>query len=526
MCGGASVATIVVTPTTASAQTVEPVDNAIVAKIRDEAYTRSQVMNTMSYLTDVNGPRLTGSPVTRRAAEWTVSEMKKWGLTNPRLEAWGPFGRGWTNDKFYAQVTSPVAFPVIGYPQAWTPGTNGLVKSEVIYVKINAEEDFAKYKGKLTNKIVMLSPMREVAAQFKALGSRLTDAQLDTLAQAPMPAPAGAGGRGGVPAAPLSSADSARRAQQQALAAIAARRQAFIQDEGVAAILEPGRGDGGTVFTNNGQSRDPKTPYKMPLVAMAIEHYGRIFRVVEKGLPVQMELDIKNSFYDDNLNSFNVIAEIPGTDPKLKDEVVMLGAHFDSWHAGTGATDNAAGSATMLEAMRILKAIGANPKRTIRIGLWTGEEQGLLGSRAYVKEHFGTRDSVKPEAAKFSVYLNLDNGTGAIRGVYQQGNADAAPVFKEWMKPFADKGIKTLTAGNTGGTDHQAFDGVGLPGFQFIQDGIEYGTRTHHSSMDTYERVQPEDMKLNSAVLAAFAIHAANRPGLFPRKPVPAKITP
>jgi len=520
-----AVAFLAFAPTAVRAQAIEPVDNAIVAKIRDEAFTRSQVMNVMSYLTDVSGPRLTGSPNTRKAAEWSMAEMKKWGLTNPRLESWGPFGRGWTNDKFYAQVTAPVPFPVIAYPQAWTPGTNGLVKSEIVYVKINEEGDFAKYKGQLKGKIVMLSPMREVAANFTALGSRLTDEQLEKLAQAPLPAAPGAGGRGAAPAAPLSREDSTRRAQQQALAAIATRRQAFILDEGVAAILEPGRGDGGTVFTNNGQSRDPKTPYKIPLVAMAIEHYGRIFRVLEKGIPVQMELEIKNTFYDNDLNSFNIIAEIPGTDPKLKDEVVMLGAHFDSWHAGTGATDNAAGSATMMEAMRILKAIGANPKRTIRIGLWTGEEQGLFGSRAYVKDHYGTRDSAKAEAAKFSVYLNLDNGTGAIRGVYQQGNANAAPVFKEWMKPFADKGIKTLTAGNTGGTDHQAFDGVGLPGFQFIQDGIEYGTRTHHSSMDTYERVQPEDMKLNSAVLAAFAIHAANRADLFPRKPV-VKIVP
>ena len=515
-------AVLCVAPFSLGAQAVEPVDNALVAKIREEAFNRSQVMNTVSYLTDVSGPRLTGSPNARKAADWTMAEMKKWGLTNPRLESWGPFGRGWTNDKFYAQVTAPVPFPVIGYPQAWTPGTNGLVKSEVIYVKINEESDFAKYKGKLKGKIVMLSPMREVAASFTALGSRMTDEQLEKLAQAPLPAAtaAGRGGRGGAPTAPLNPADSARRAQQQQLAAITARRQAFILDEGVAAILEPGRGDGGTVFTNNGQSRDPKTPYKIPLVAMAIEHYGRIFRVVEKGIPVQMELDIKNTFYDSDLNSFNIIAEIPGTDPALKDEVVMLGAHFDSWHAGTGATDNAAGSAIMMEAMRILKAVGANPKRTIRIGLWTGEEQGLLGSRAYVKEHYGTRDSVKAEAEKFSVYLNLDNGTGAIRGVYQQGNPNAAPVFKEWLKPFADKGIKTLAAGNTGGTDHQSFDGIGLPGFQFIQDPVEYNTRTHHSSMDTYERVQAEDMKLNSAVLAAFAIQAANSPTLFPRKPV------
>ena len=254
-----------------------------------------------------------------------------------------------------------------------------------------------------------------------------------------------------------------------------------------------------------------------------MEHYGRILRTLEKNIPVSMELEIRNTYYDADLTSFNIIAEIPGTDPQLKDEVVMLGAHFDSWHAGTGATDNAAGSAAMLEAVRILKATGLKNKRTIRIALWTGEEQGLIGSRAWVKDHFGTRDSLKADASKFSVYFNLDNGTGAIRGVYEQGNAAVAPIFNAWMKPFEDKGVKTVTLSNTGGTDHLSFDGLGLPGFQFIQDEVEYGTRTHHSNMDTYERVQDADMKLNSAVIASFVLHAANRPGLFPRK---AAVTP
>jgi hypothetical protein len=504
----------------------ESVDTAAVRRIRQEAFDRSQVMSLMSWLTDVHGPRLTGSPVTRRAADYTVAQLKSWGLSNPRLEAWPDFGRGWVNEKFYAQVTAPVPFPVIGYPQAWTPSTKGLVSGNIVYVKIDSEADFAKYKGQLAGKIVMLAPMRDVAARFEPLATRRTDESLGKMEQAPAPQPAAQGPR---QSAPRTAADSAAQRQMEAMRAtqaIAARRMAFIADEQVAAVLEPGRGDGGTVFTNNGQSRNPKTPFGTPLIVIAIEHYGRIFRTLEKGVPVSMELEVRNRFYDDDLSSFNIVAEIPGTDPKLKDEVVMLGAHFDSWHAGTGATDNAAGSAAMLEAVRVLQAAGLKPKRTIRIALWTGEEQGLIGSRAYVRQRFGARDSLTPEGQKLSGYFNLDNGTGAIRGVYLQGNNAVAPIFRAWMAPFADKGVKTLTLGNTGGTDHLAFDGVGIPGFQFIQDEVEYSTRTHHSNMDTYERVQPDDMKLNAAVIAAFVWQTANRPGLLPRKPSPSAIRP
>ncbi|MEQ1693323.1 MAG: M20/M25/M40 family metallo-hydrolase [Gemmatimonas sp.] len=492
----------------------EPVDAAAVAKIRDEAFNRSQVMNLMSYLTDVHGPRLTGSPIARQAADYTMAQLKGWGLANTRLESF-PFGRGWTNDKFYAQVTAPVAFPVIGYPQAWTPGTNGLLKGDIVYVRIDSEADIAKYKGQLAGRVVMLAPMRAVDARFAPLASRRSDDDLARMAAAPMPTPAAVGPR---QSGPRTAADSLAQRQLQAQMAINARRRAFIEGEKVGAILEPGRGDGGTVFTPNGASRDPLTPAITPVITVAIEHYGRILRTLEKNIPVAIELEIKNTFYDADLTSFNIIAEIPGTDPVLKNEIVMLGAHFDSWHAGTGATDNAAGSAAMLEAVRILKASGLRPKRTVRIALWTGEEQGLIGSRAWVRQHYGTRDTLKADAAKFSAYFNLDNGTGAIRGVYEQGNAAAAPIFSAWMKPFEDKGVKTVTLANTGGTDHLAFDNIGLPGFQFIQDEVEYGTRTHHSNMDTYERVQEADMKLNAAVIASFVYHAANRAELFPRK--------
>ncbi len=499
---------------TSAAAQGEPVDAAAVAKIRDEAFNRSQVMSLMSYLTDVHGPRLTGSPIARQAADYAMAQLKGWGLANTHLENF-PFGRGWTNDKFYAQVTGPVPFAIIGYPQAWTPGTNGLVKTDVIYVRIDSEPDFARYKGTLTGKVVMIAPMRPVEARVTPLATRRSNEDLARMAAAPMPTPNAQGPR---QSGPRTAADSAAQRQLQAQQAIAVRRRAFIADEKVAAILEPGRGDGGTVFTPNGASRDPRTPATTPVITVAIEHYGRMLRTLEKNIPVWIELDIKNTFYDADLTSFNIIAEIPGTDPKLKDEVVMLGAHFDSWHAATGATDNAAGSAAMLEAVRILQASGLKPKRTIRIALWTGEEQGLLGSRAWVQQHLGSPDSLKAAASTFSAYFNLDNGTGAIRGVYQQGNAATAPIFQAWMKPFEDKGVTTTTLSNTGGTDHLAFDRLGLPGFQFIQDEIEYGTRTHHSNMDTYERVQEADMQLNAAVIASFVYHAANRSALLPRK--------
>ncbi len=508
----------------------EPVDDAAVTKIRDEAFNRSQAMSMLSWLTDVHGPRLTGSPVTRRAAEWTLGQLRGWGLANARLESWGPFGRGWTNDKFLAQVTAPVPFTIIGYPQAWTPGTNGLVSTSVVYLKATREADLAQYRGTLRGKVVILQPMRAVPARFEPQAKRLSDDELAKLEAAPMPAPAGQFGAQrpspAAPAAPATAADSARVRQMDAMRATQAfnaQRAQFLQQEGVAAILESGRGDDGTVFTPNGASRDPKTPATIPVITTAIEHYGRIFRAVEKGVPVTMDLDVKNTFYDNDLNSFNIVAEIPGSDPQLKDEVVMLGGHFDSWHAATGATDNAAGSVAMLEAVRILQATGLKPKRTVRIALWTGEEQGLLGSRAYTREHFGTRDSLKAAASKVSVYFNLDNGTGAIRGVWMQGNDKVAPIFRSWMRPFADKGVKTLTLSNTGGTDHLSFDALGIPGFQFIQDDVEYGSRTHHSNMDTYERIQEDDMKLNAAVIASFVYQAANRPALFPRKPSPGR---
>jgi hypothetical protein len=391
--------------------------------------------------------------------------------------------------------------------RAWTPGTNGPVTAAAKAVVINSEADFAKYRGTLKGAFVLATPMRDVPAQFQALGTRYTDADLARIARQPAPA------TGGPPPAMI-AANNER-------AALQTKVRQFMLDEQVAAVLEPSRGDGGTMFVLGGGSRNAGDPPQPAQFIVAIEHYGRIWRTLEKNIPVTLQFDVRNTFLDADTNAFNVIAEIPGTD--RADEVVMVGAHFDSWHSATGATDNAAGSAVMMEALRILKTSGVRLRRTVRIGLWGGEEQGLLGSRAYVRDHFGDRTTMalKPEHAKFSGYFNVDNGTGAIRGVYLQSNEAIAPLFGLWMEPFRNLGMTTLTIRNTGGTDHLAFDEVGLPGFQFVQDPVEYDTRTHHSNMDYYERIQPLDMMNNSVIVASFVANAANRDQLLPRKPLP-----
>src|SRR5436309_2613803 len=363
---------------------LERLDLDAIYRIKDEGLNRSQVMETLSYLTDVYGPRLTGSPQIKAAAEWTKKKLMEWELANVNLESWGPFGRGWSNERFNARAVSPdTSFPLIAYPKAWTPGTAGAVEADVATAIINNAEDFEKFRGQLRGKLVMITAMRDAPAEFQAPGRRRTD---------------------------------------------------------------------------------------------------------------------------------------------KADELVMLGAHFDSWHSGTGATDNAAGSAVMLEAIRILKAAHLKMRRTVRLALWTGEEEGILGSRAYVTQHFADRADMKlkPDHAKFSGYFNVDNGTGAIRGLYLQGNEAVVPIFQAWMQPFKNLGMTTLAIRNTGGTDHLSFDAVGLPGFQFIQDPVEYGSRTHHSNMDVYERIQAPDMMRNAVVVASFVYLTANRNEKLPRKTLPA----
>jgi len=483
-------------------------DIAAIQKIEDESVQHSHIMEVMSYLSDVYGPRLTNSPNIREAGDYAVKTLGSWGLANVREELWGPFGRGWSNEEFEANEIAPRHFPLIAYPKAWTSGTGGSITAEVVYAKIEKDQDFDTFRGKLRGKFVMTAPLRAVEAQFEAPGHRFTDQELADLAQ-PRPAPP----------APEPGARERFLAQQM----FNQKLLKFLTDEGAAAWLEPSPHDGGTITVVGGGSRDPKDPIVLPRIAVAIEHYGRIFRTLEKHIPVTLAVNIINKFHDENLDSFNIIAEIPGSDKA--DEVVMLGAHFDSWDSGTGATDNAAGSAVMMEAMRILKVSGLRMRRTLRLALWTGEEEGLLGSRAYVKEHFGDRQSMelKPDHAKASAYFNVDNGTGKIRGIYLQGNEAVRPIFEKWMEPFKSIGMKTLSIRGTGGTDHVSFDEVGLPGFQFIQDPVEYESRTHHTNMDVYERIQEADLRQMSVIVASFAYMTANANEQLPRKPLPKK---
>ena len=544
----------------APAQPAQTADaNDPIARIKDEGMNRSQVMQTLSYLTDVIGPRLTNSPNMKRANEWTRDKMASWGLQNAKLEAWGPFGRGWSLKRFTAEVVEPQGFPVIAYPKAWSPGLQGTLNAEVIHLDAKNEADFEKYKGRLKGAIVLTSPMREVKAHFEPQGTRLTEKQLLDLANAPDP-----NSRQGPPRQRFQI--TPEFVQQRLLDL---KKANFIINEGAALLVDSGRGDGGTIFVqsasvpqpvpdnvdpNNMQSLmalftgrgtpvyDKSAPKTLPQIVLSAEHYNRLVRMIQADEKVRMAVNLDVQFHDQDLMGYNTIAEIPGSDPALKDEVVMLGGHMDSWHGGTGATDNGAGVAVAMEAVRILQALNLKPRRTIRVALWGGEEQGLLGSRAYVREHFGEIEGpgaqaasfgvagagavklkTKPEYEKLSAYFNLDNGTGKIRGVYLQGNAAVMPIFRQWLAPFKDMGAATLTMSNTGGTDHLAFDAIGLPGFQFIQDEAEYSTRTHHSNQDSFDRILAEDMKQAATIMAAFVYQTAMRDEKLPRKPAPGR---
>ncbi len=534
-------AAILVLPIAAQQGNKDAVDLNTVALLKQEAINNSQVMKTLSFISDVYGPRLTGSPNTKLAADWVEKSMNEWGLSNVHLETWD-FGKGWVNERFYANVTAPTSYPLIAYPLAWTPGTSGPVTAEVKIVNAANDDDIEKLRGTLKGKIVMLDPPREIPMSTDPLAHRYTDEELKEISEQDYPGR----GRGGAAAAgPFANLSPAEQA-----AAFAARTELrrklnnlFLQ-EGVVAVFQSSRGDGGTVFVQSAQAISPNppppagagrggrgpaayaktTPPLLNQVALAAEHYNRIYRTIENGVPVTVELNIQNKWIDGDTNSFDIVGEIPGSDPKLANQIVMIGGHFDSWHGGTGATDNGVGSAVMLEVMRVLKASGVKMRRTIRIGLWTGEEEGLLGSRAYVAQHFGdsqTMELKQPEQQNFDVYFNIDNGSGKLRGVYLQGNEQAAPIFEEWMKPFHSMGMNTLTIRNTGGTDHQSFDAVGLPGFQFIQDPLEYDTRTHHSNMDLWDRVQANDLKQMATIVSTFVYQAANRDEMFPRKALP-----
>ena len=486
-----------------TALTQESVDFDAVYRIKEEGLKRSEIQEVLSYLTDIHGPRLTNSLQIRVAAEWATKRLGEWNLDNIRQETWGPFGRGWSNERLIAHVVSPTPYPLSAYPRAWTPGTEGSITAEAVLAVITNESEISQWKGKLKDKIVLTVPAPVVKPHFAPRGRRFTDAELAALEEQK-----------------VSASPRAYRTPNK----FAQRRMEFFVQEGVVAVLQPGRGRGdhGSIHVTGPSQQRHVDASAVPLqLVVASEHYGRLVRTLNHQVPVPIELDVQNHFYDDNLDSFNLLADIPGTDKA--DELVLIGAHFDSWHAGTGATDNAAGVAAVMEAMRILKATGLAMRRTVRLALWTGEEPGFLGSRAYVREHFADRETMTRTAAheKVSVYFNLDNGSGAIRGVYLQGNEAVRPIFNAWIDPLRSMGMTTLTIRGTGATDHVSFDEVGLPGFQFTQDPLEYSTHSHHTNMDLYERVQLDDLMKNAVILASFVYHAANRDELLPRKPLP-----
>ncbi|MGB7202706.1 MAG: M20/M25/M40 family metallo-hydrolase [Pyrinomonadaceae bacterium] len=567
-------------------QQIYEVPKDVFDKIKDEGTKNSQVMKTLSYMTDVIGPRLTGSPGMKRANDWTRDTLGAWGLQNAHLESWGPFGRGWTLKKFHVMVDGPTMFPLISYPKAWSPGTETLIAApvvdpkakkgkaaapaapqstaftgEVVRFTATKPEELEQYKGKLKGKIVLIGPIRDVQAWMTAPGERYSDKQLLDMADSPNPFPPRPPQAGGPPAG---FPPNFLQAQQ-----FNAQRMRFLSEEGAAILIDSARGDGGTIFVQGAQVVPPATPpaqgqppinvrtkgANVPIqISAGVEHFNRVARMIDAGEKVTMTIDLAVQYQDDDLNAYNTIAEIPGSDKA--DEIVMLGGHLDSWHGGTGATDNGAGCAVMMEAVRIIHTLGLKPRRTIRIALWSGEEQGLLGSRAYVRQHFGYRGdgTANPfggggggqgQAAlpltkladyeKFSAYYNIDNGTGKIRGVYMQGNEGVRPIFRQWLSAVRDPkwwkadfdatkdtsfAANTLTLQNTGGTDHLAFDAIGLPGFQFIQDEIEYDTRTHHSNMDVFDRIQADDMKQMSIILAVFVYQTAMMDEKIPRKPI------
>lgn len=591
----------VVNTNKASSDTI-PQSKDPISRIREEGLNHSQAAKTLSYLTDVIGPRLTGSPNLKRANEWTRDTLTSWGLKNAHLESWGPFGRGWSLKSFSAEVIEPQTIPLIGYPNAWSPGFDQPLVGDVVYLDAKTNADLKPFEGKLKGKIVLAGPMREAKLPVEPYSVRLMETNLLALANAPEHETAGASRN--VPSArsndqppPRRRGGDGERASERSITNSAPtessarfrgrprplRLLSFLAKEEAALVInESFQGDGGTYFvaaasvpgtwppepgsnpfTNTTRAWSTNAPAMPPQITLAVEDYNRLARMIQQGEKLKMSVDLKVRYHDDDQMAYNTIAEIPGTD--LKKQIVMVGAHLDSWHSGTGATDNGAGVAAVMEAVRIISALKLEPRRTIRIALWTGEEQGLYGSKSYVSNHFGyfgtntdkstvakrsPKDASEPavlavgattgtdapteltrgtnnsrrvlireqEYQRLSAYFNLDNGAGKIRGVYMQGNEAVRPIFRRWLKPFVDLGAETLSLADTGGTDHLPFDAIGLPGFQFIQDPLEYGSRTHHSNQDLFDRIQPDDLKQAATIIAAFLYNAAMADEKLPRK--------
>lgn len=465
----------------------EPVDRATVARIKDEGLSRSQVVPLFDHLTNAIGPRLTNSPAFRQAADWVAAELKRYGLANVHTEAW-PFGRGWTLEKLTLEMTAPRCFPLIGYPEAWTPSTKGELAATPVYLGDLTADQVRARKAELAGKILLpWKPQMDFITQ-----DRIQPTEHET--RVPIGAPPNVGTTG--------------PADRRSLPGL-------MREVGAAAVLQPNQGEHGTLFVLGNRNTPDDA---VPSLILASEHYNMIARMLQNGVAVQLRLNLQTRYYAADTNALNVIAEIPGTDPKIGDEVVMVGGHLDSWHSGTGATDNADAAAELMEAARILKTLGVRPRRTIRFAWWGGEEQGLLGARAYVEQHLaGDANAVARE--KFDVYFNQDPGTGPIYGWYLEENQAVQPIFDAWLGALKDIGGRKNIMDKIGSTDHLAFSAAGLPGFNTVQDYTDYDTRTHHTNMDLYERVKPDDLKEAAIVLATFAYQAAMRDEKIPRAP-------
>ena len=513
----------------------DKVDLDALAQIKAQALEHSQVMDTLFYLSEVYGPRVNNSANHRAAAEWAMKQMREWGLKNVHLEKW-PFGNGWQIKKYYGALEAPAYASIPGFPLAWTPGTNGPVTAEAMFAPIHSKEDFAKYHGKLKGKIVLIfdpailtlhttaeaqpSPTDEEILARGARGLRPTTPTTTT----PDRDPSGRGrhGEGTTEFTPTSQALSGNRSLRNEL-------NAFLRDEAPTVVLTPGyNGDGGTIFGSYGGSQDPSDPVPPPMVAIGAEQYNRVVRLLQHNITPKLTFDVQVDYQKADQNAFNVVGEIPGT--TKADEVVMVGGHFDSWQGGTGATDNGTGSSVAMEAVRILATLKKPMARTVRVALWGGEEEGLYGSIAYVQQHFADRKTMvkTPEYDKLDVYFNDDSGSGRFRGVSALGNAQLGAIFRSWIEPIKDQHIVAVNVGEfrptatPGGTDSTAFSWIGLNGIGFQQDSLEYGTRTHHSNADLYDRVQKADVMQGSLVEAWFAYNAATRPEMLPRIPTPA----
>ena len=483
-----------------SALAQNSVDLTAIDKIKKEGFQNSKIMEYAFYLTDVNGPRLSNSPGLKRSQDWAVSLLKGWGLNNVALEPWGNFGQGWEIERSYVAMTVPYYHNMIAIPRAWSGGTNGPLKSNVVLLKADTSE-VIKMHGQLKGKVVILDVRDTIETNFKADATRFVPEDITAMEA-------------------LAPAKKANPAIAIKTRITRARLNELLSAEQVGLLLTLGKGKHGTIFTSNGASYSLDAKPAIAELEVSAEDYLRIIRLVKSGNKVEVEADIKTKFFKEDEKGYNVIAEIPGTDSSLKNEVVMLGAHLDSWHGATGATDNASGVSVMMEAMRIIKTLGLSPKRTIRLALWSSEEQGLYGSKGYVAKHFGdaTIMKLKPEQKFISAYYNLDNGAGRIRGIYLQSNPAVKPIFEEWLKPLNDLGALYAINRNAGSTDHISFDALGIPGFEFSQDRLEYFTRTHHTNQDTYDRLIANDLKQAAVVVAAFIYNTAQYSEKLPRK--------